>query len=86
MTNKIRVTVWNEGRHEKTSDKVKKIYPDGMHAVIARGLSAARAWENFLFPPPATISRPLRLSSRPKPAGLRRYVLIFGPQRVSPKP
>ncbi len=32
---KIRVTVWNEARHEKTSEKVKKVYPDGMHAVIA---------------------------------------------------
>ena len=31
----IRVTVWNEFRHEKSSDKVKAIYPDGMHKVIA---------------------------------------------------
>lgn len=45
MSDKIRVTVWNEGRHEKTSDKVKKIYPDGMHAVIAKALSAAGGLE-----------------------------------------
>ena len=31
----IRVTVCNEFRHEKSSDKVKAIYPDGMHKFIA---------------------------------------------------
>ena len=31
----IRVLVWNEFRHEKTKESVKKIYPDGMHTVIA---------------------------------------------------
>ena len=36
----IRVTVWNEFLHERTKDAVKKIYPDGMHAVIAKALSA----------------------------------------------
>jgi len=34
----IRVTVWNEFRHELTNDKVKEIYPDGIHKVIADGL------------------------------------------------
>ncbi|MCC5830808.1 MAG: ThuA domain-containing protein [Phycisphaeraceae bacterium] len=38
MTEPIRVTVWNEFRHEKKSEAVKKIYPDGIHAVIAAGL------------------------------------------------
>ncbi len=33
--NKIRVTVWNEFRHEKQNDLVKSVYPDGMHSVIA---------------------------------------------------
>jgi trehalose utilization protein len=33
-----RVTVWNEGRHEKTNPKVKEVYPDGMHTVIAHAL------------------------------------------------
>jgi trehalose utilization protein len=40
MTPKIRVTVWNEAVHEKKSEAVKRIYPDGMHAVIAGALSA----------------------------------------------
>jgi trehalose utilization protein len=30
-----RITVWNEGRHEKTSEEVRKVYPDGIHHVIA---------------------------------------------------
>lgn len=34
----LRVTVWNEYRHERQSDKVRSIYPDGMHAVIAAAL------------------------------------------------
>jgi len=41
MAEKIRVTIWNEYRHEKKDEKVKKIYPNGMHAVIAKGLEAA---------------------------------------------
>ncbi len=36
---KIRVTVWNEFRHEKKNETVKKLYPKGMHAVIAAGLA-----------------------------------------------
>jgi len=36
----IRVTVWNEGRHEKTNEHIAKLYPDGMHAVIAKYLKA----------------------------------------------
>lgn len=31
----IRVTVWNECRHEKCNPKVTAVYPNGMHAVIA---------------------------------------------------
>jgi len=33
-----RVTVWNEGRHEKSHESVRKVYPDGIHNVIAAGL------------------------------------------------
>jgi trehalose utilization protein len=33
-----RVTVWNEGRHEKSHAAVKEVYPDGMHTVIAGAL------------------------------------------------
>jgi len=35
MGEKIRVTVWNEFRHEKQDEKVQAVYPDGMHQVIA---------------------------------------------------
>lgn len=38
MQGKIRVTVWNEFRHEKEHEAVKKVYPQGMHTVIAKGL------------------------------------------------
>ena len=35
MADPIRVTVWNEYRHEKTDEQIAKIYPEGMHAAIA---------------------------------------------------
>jgi len=38
MSDPIRVTVWNEFRHEKTSAKIAEIYPDGMHEAIAKYL------------------------------------------------
>jgi trehalose utilization protein len=38
MSRKINVVVWNEGRHEKTSDEVRKAYPKGIHGAIAEGL------------------------------------------------
>jgi len=34
----IRVTVWNENRHEVRDEAVKAIYPNGMHAVISEHL------------------------------------------------
>jgi trehalose utilization protein len=34
----IRVTVWNEFRHEKLHEQVTEIYPEGMHTVIAEYL------------------------------------------------
>jgi len=34
----IRVTVWNEFVHEKASEAVARIYPDGIHGAVARGL------------------------------------------------
>ncbi len=39
---KINVTIWNEFRHERKNEAVKKIYPDGMHAAIGKGLSASK--------------------------------------------
>ncbi len=34
----INVTVWNEYRHETSSDIVAAVYPNGIHAAIAEGL------------------------------------------------
>ena len=34
----IRVTVWNEFRHERSDAEVTAIYPDGIHEAIAAGL------------------------------------------------
>lgn len=34
----IRVTVWNEGLHEKQEPAIAKIYPQGIHGAIAAGL------------------------------------------------
>ncbi|UNM89223.1 ThuA domain-containing protein [Vagococcus sp. CY52-2] len=31
----IHVTVWNEYRHEKTDEEVKKVYPEGIHNQLA---------------------------------------------------
>jgi trehalose utilization protein len=36
----IRITVWNEFRHEKENPKVQAVYPDGIHTAIAAGLGA----------------------------------------------
>jgi trehalose utilization protein len=33
-----RVTVWNEYRHERESEAVGEVYPDGIHAAVAAGL------------------------------------------------
>jgi trehalose utilization protein len=34
----IRVAVWNEYRHEKASETIAAVYPDGIHGAIAAGL------------------------------------------------
>ncbi len=34
----IRVTVWNEFRHEKKNPKVQEIYPNGIHSALANHL------------------------------------------------
>ena len=39
MAADIRVTVWNEFRHERTSEEIARLYPDGMHAAIASSLN-----------------------------------------------
>ena len=40
MPNPLRVTVWNEFRHEKSNPKVASIYPEGIHGAIAAFLGA----------------------------------------------
>ncbi len=39
MTSNIRVTVWNEYRHERHNEHVAAIYPSGIHKTIADALS-----------------------------------------------
>ena len=41
----IRILVWNEFRHEKSSDKVREIYPEGMHKAIAEFLGKEEDFE-----------------------------------------
>lgn len=36
--NKIRVTIWNEYLHEKDDPEIAKIYPEGIHGAIKRGI------------------------------------------------
>lgn len=38
MNRPLRVTIWNEFVHEQTKDVVRKIYPEGIHAVVAEAL------------------------------------------------
>ena len=35
---KIKITVWNEFRHEKQEERIAKIYPKGIHQKLAEGL------------------------------------------------
>jgi trehalose utilization protein len=35
----VRVTVWGENVHERNEPEVRALYPDGMHATIAAGLT-----------------------------------------------
>ena len=45
MASNIRVTVWNEFRHEKASEAVRVVYPDGIHVAIADALRAAGGFD-----------------------------------------
>jgi trehalose utilization protein len=40
MEKRIRVTVWNENRHEKSDPAVASVYPRGIHGAIAEPLAA----------------------------------------------
>lgn len=41
MERKIRVTVWNEYRHEKSEPSIREIYPDGIHGCVGNFLTEA---------------------------------------------
>lgn len=38
MSGKLRVTVWNEYRHERNNETVAGVYPRGIHAAVGEGL------------------------------------------------
>jgi trehalose utilization protein len=38
IMDKIRVLVWNENYHERKSEKIRAVYPEGIHGAIAEGL------------------------------------------------
>ncbi len=40
MSNAIRALVWNEYRHEKVDERVRTLYPEGIHAAIAAALQS----------------------------------------------
>ena len=40
MSKQIKVTIWNEFRHEKGNPSIMELYPGGMHATIKRALEA----------------------------------------------
>lgn len=37
----MKITVWNENRHEQTNELVREVYPEGIHGAIASFLSKA---------------------------------------------
>lgn len=41
MTANPRVTVWNEYRHERSDEAVRRVYPNGIHEAVAEPLRAA---------------------------------------------
>ncbi len=45
MASNVRVTVWNEYRHEKEDEQIGSIYPNGIHDAIAEGLTAAGGFD-----------------------------------------
>ena len=42
---KIRVLVWNENYHERRSEKIRAVYPEGIHGAIAEGLRKYNGFE-----------------------------------------
>ena len=73
----IRVTVWNEFRHEKSSPKVAAIYPNGMHETIAEFLRKQPDFEVRT----ATLDEPEH-GWEDAEAAIDRAILKFGPKAV----
>ena len=42
MERKINVTIWNEYHHEKHEERIKNVYPDGIHGAIKNKLEAVK--------------------------------------------
>ena len=40
MSSPVRVTIWNEHRHERSDPAVAAVYPDGIHGALAEALRA----------------------------------------------
>ena len=38
MSKKINVTIWNEYRHERSEERIREIYPEGIHGQVAKFL------------------------------------------------
>ena len=45
MRDAIRVTVWNEYRHERTDEAIREVYPEGIHGAIASYLRSQPGFE-----------------------------------------
>ena len=74
MNSPIRVTVWNEFRHEQHDAKIRAVYPDGIHGAIAAGLK-----NNGFEVQTATLDEPEHgLTGK---AGKYRRVDLVGPRR-----
>ncbi|MFW5738025.1 MAG: trehalose utilization protein ThuA, partial [Spirochaetota bacterium] len=41
----MNITIWNEYRHEKNDDAVKKVYPNGIHQALADHLSKVEGFD-----------------------------------------
>ena len=56
----MRVTVWGENIHDRTDERVRAIYPQGMHETIAGALREARSNPARTRPAPSTPPRSAR--------------------------
>lgn len=54
MSQRVRVTIWNEFLHEQENEVVKEIYPDGIHQAIAQGIQPLGDFETTT----ATLEQP----------------------------